>query len=425
MTMNFLKVCLPCIALGALFTLIVLFMPFKSLSLRVLDKLPFINTIIYKNQKSGIAAKIAQVQSKLIDYKSNPNLKYINADNSKEFPSDFKRHYIASTKELYAALEAINSKKSAGNVILFENGTYDIPTTLVIKSPNTFMVSLSGNAKNVILQGSGMEESYSVNNIITVHSPGFLLDGLTLKNVSHHLIQIKGELGANFPIIRNCIMQDAYQQLIKVTAGSNNQPSLSGLVENCTFEYTDGIGPNFYIGGIDAHGVRGWTIRNNIFKNIASPDQHIAEYAVHLWSNAQGNIVDSNIIIDSDRGIGFGMGNTKGKDFSNYGGVISKNIIYHSDNDHPFADTGIAIENSPKTLIENNLIYLENNYNRAIEYRFVGTAQATIKNNRTNRKITSRNGGTAQLDNNDDNLSKIDFFFEMNKLHDKIAQSQQ
>jgi len=401
--------------LGASLTLIIVFVPFKSLSLKLLDKLPIISTYIYKGQKSMVSAKIARVEARLNEKRVNPNVKYLQSNLRDFLPLNFKKHYISNSKELYSAIKKINAQKSSDNILILEDGIYDVASTINITMPNTFIISFSGVPSKVVLRGKGMFNTSDVKNIFTVQASGFLLDGITLKEVSNHLIQVKGEEGANFPIIRNCILQDSYQQLIKVTTGRKNRPSEAGIIENCIFEYTAGIGPNFYIGGIDAHGVTNWLIRKNVFKYIASPDQQVSEYAVHLWGNAQNNIVDSNIIIDSDRGIGFGMGKNKDNNFSNFAGVISNNIIFHSNNSHPFADTGICLENSPKTLIEGNYIYLEHDYDRAIEYRFVGTQQVIIQNNHVNKSISSRNGGQAELINNVD-LEMVDFLIKTNEV---------
>ena len=129
--------------------------------------------------------------------------------------------------------------------------------------------------------------------------------------------------------------------------------------------------------------------------------------------------VENNIIIDSDRAIGFGMRKrVKGDEnkyikFSNFGGIIRNNFIYHSDNQDPFGDTGIVLEDSPNTLVENNYIFMEHSYRRAIEYRFTPTQDVVIKNNHVNRLISSRNGGRADLVDNSEELSKTDFLVEI------------
>ena len=77
----------------------------------------------------------------------------------------------------------------------------------------------------------------------------------------------------------------------------------------------------------------------NRFLDIASPSKYIAEHAIHIWNNSRDNSVESNLIIDSDRGIGFGMLlNPESKGISNYAGTIKNNFIFHSQNKDPFAE---------------------------------------------------------------------------------------
>ncbi|MBC8386422.1 MAG: right-handed parallel beta-helix repeat-containing protein, partial [Gammaproteobacteria bacterium] len=139
------------------------------------------------------------------------------------------------------------------------------------------------------------------------------------------------------------------------------------------------------------------------FKNISSPKKNVAQYAIHLWNNANNNLVENNLIEDCDRGIGFGMrlnSSSQNIAYSNLGGVIRNNTIIHSDNDNPFSDTGIGLEDSALTLIENNKIWLGHNYPNAIEYRFSSTTGVIIHGNITNKKISSRNGGVADVFDN-------------------------
>ena len=86
--------------------------------------------------------------------------------------------------------------------------------------------------------------------------------------------------------------------------------------------------------------------------------------------------------------------------YSNRGGVIRGNTIIHSDNNDPFADTGIVLEDSSMTLVENNKIWLGHDYPRAIEYRFPSTQYVIIRGNITNKKISSRGGGSADVYDN-------------------------
>ncbi len=323
-------------------------------------------------------------------------------------PAEFKQYHVSTSTQLYSALaQAMTTGNSA---IYLTDGVYHVSQLIRIRAANIMLLSKSGNPNKVVLSGQGMRKTARVNNLIKVEASGFVLDGITLKNTGNHLIQIAAEKNVDYPVIRNCILQDSYEQLLKVSYGKNTPDTYSdyGLIEYCRFEYTQGIGPNYYIGGVDAHGIRNWIIRHNLFRDIASPGGRIAEHAIHIWSNSSNNTVDDNIIIDSDRGIGFGMQQQHPNlRYSNSGGVIKNNYIYHSDNGDPFADVGIILEDSQgESVIENNKVYLGHHYPNAIEYRFPST-NAIIKNNHTNKHISSRDDGRAELIDNRkmDNIS--------------------
>ena len=113
------------------------------------------------------------------------------------------------------------------------------------------------------------------------------------------------------------------------------------------------------------------------------------ERILRLVDASGDNLVENNLIINCDRGIGFGL-NSRG----NTGGTIQNNMIYHAANRGTFADTGISIHNSPGTNIYNNTIFMEHGYPTAIEYRFDGTSGVSITNNLTNKSISSLDGGS-------------------------------
>ena len=299
-------------------------------------------------------------------------------------------------------LNAVNKANSQGDTLIYlHEGQYNLKQTIFIKANNIHIVSLSQNPFNTVISGQGMRSTKEVDNLIRVSGANFQLDGVTLEEVGNHLIQIAGESEANNPTIRNCVLQNGYEQLLKVTYDNKkpNAYSSGGMVENCLFRYTAGIGPNYYIGGIDAHGIKNWVINNNIFENIASPSNHIAEHAIHLWNNSANNKVNNNLIINSDRGIGFGMRNgiNHKLKYGNLGGEIRNNIIYHANNNHKYADAGITLEDSAETNIVNNIVFLEHKYRSAIEYRFPSTTGVFIAKNITNKAITKRDGAEAIL----------------------------
>lgn len=351
----------------------------------------------------------------------NPHESLISGREQISVPKEYETKYVSSSAQLLEILQHTN-----GNVAIYiAPGVYDFSKTLVLNKPNIMLLSEHADKDSVVFNGKGMRRSHKVENLIDIRSSGAVIDGITMQNTGNHIVQIRSERNADFPIIRNCTIRDGYEQLIKVSYDKTNRPdeqSDSGIIENCLFEYSAGIGPNFYIGGIDAHGIRNWVIKGNVFKNIASPGNRIAEHAIHLWNNTENNIVENNIIIDSDRAIGFGMRKRARGDenkhikFSNYGGIIRNNFIFHSDNQDPFADTGIILEDSPNTLVEDNYIFMEHSYRRAIEYRFTPTKGVVIRKNYTNKSISSRDGGSADEIDNSEALTKPEFLVEIHEF---------
>lgn len=303
---------------------------------------------------------------------------------------------------------AVNSANSAGGnrTIILRDGTYTLSGTLYINAPNIAISSQSGDRSKVIIQGDAMSSSARVGNVIRVAASNFQLSGVTLQKSRWHLIQIAGETNADYPVIRDCVLRDAYEQMLKVTLDPAKPTITSdnGLVENCLFEYTAGIGPQYYIGGIDAHGAKNWIVRGNTFRNIISPSSSVAEYAIHFWNGSANNTVERNTIVNCDRGIGFGMDGQP-----NSGGIIRNNMIYHAANAGAFADVGIALTESPNSQVYNNSVYLDHSFPWAIEYRWASTKNALIANNLTNKPVTSRDGGSATLSSNVTNAAKAWF----------------
>jgi hypothetical protein len=303
---------------------------------------------------------------------------------------------VGSVAELHSAVASANS--TGGNrTILLRDGTYTLNDTLYIDAPNIKIASQSGVRENVVIQGDAMSSSARVGNLIRVAASNFQLNDVSLQRSRWHLIQIVGENNADSPVIRNCVLRDAYEQIIKVSIDSAN-PSVTsdnGLVENSLFEYTAGIGPQYYIGGIDAHGSRNWVVRNNTFRSIISPNTSVAEFAIHFWNGSANNLVEKNLIVNCDRGIGFGL-----EERGNVGGIIRNNMIYHAANAGQFADVGIALANSPGSQVYNNTIVMSNSFPWGIEYRFSSTANVLIANNLTNKPIMNRDGATATVSTN-------------------------
>lgn len=308
-------------------------------------------------------------------------------ENNTVSPCDYTIGTIVEVKTAQEFRDAISgANRNGGNMtILLADNTYKVASAdsyPFISANNVVIRSKSGNRDAVILTGGGMRDLgpdrtengiYAAGNNITIAD-------LTIRGVGNHAI---GATGENL-FVHNVKLQNTYQQMLKGNAAGGGADF--GTVQCSVFEYTAGIGPQFYIGGIDVHQGDNWRVNDNIFKNIASPDYPLtAEHAVHFWRNSSNNIVERNVMINCDRGVGFGLGQQFGN--GNSGGIIRNNMIFN-DGRHPNNDVGIGLELSPGTKVYNNTIYIT--YSNAIEYRFDETGNADIANNLTNKPITWR-----------------------------------
>ncbi len=303
---------------------------------------------------------------------------------------------VSSATQLANAVAAANS--AGGNyTIVLADGTYTVPNTLHITAPHVTITSASGVRENVIIQGDAMSANAAIGDIILAAASYFTISNVTLQHSGWHLLQVAGELNADNAVIHNVVFRDGYQQLLKVSFNPST-PTVTGdngLVEDSLFEYTAGIGPEYYIGGIDVHGGQNWVVRRNTFRSIISPNTTVAEFAIHFWDGTGNPLVEKNQIVNCDRGIGFGLANE-----GNTGGIIRNNMIYHAANDGPYQDVSIYLEDSPNTQVYNNTILMEHPYPNAIEYRFAPTTGLLIVNNLTNKAIASRDGASATTGSN-------------------------
>lgn len=301
--------------------------------------------------------------------------------------------------------DAINIANSSDSLtILIADGIYPIASTAsypYITGSNIVIRSLSGNRDAVVITGQGMKDVAPGTEIgLSLQGDNITIADLTIRDVGNHGISTNSDNH----FIHNVKIQNTYEQMIKGTSSGNFSNDV--VVQCSLFEYTAGVGPQWYIGGLDIHEGVNWTVRDNIFRNIASPSQSLAEHAVHFWNHSSNNTVERNMMYNCDRGVGFGLGSSP-----NEGGIIRNNMIYN-DGTGQFHDVGIGLESSPNTQVYNNTIHIQ--YPNAIEYRFPETNGVIITNNLTNKAIKSRNGGQATLTTNyQDALG--DWFVDLNE----------
>ena len=303
-------------------------------------------------------------------------------------PADQTTVTVSSVSQLQNAL--INCNQNDGNyTILLENGVYTLSNNLLYISPNMKHLtirSVSGERDSVVIQGQGMGGNVGWGfNVAASH---FTLADLTVGSVANHPIHIHAEHNADSCLIQNVRIFDAREQMLKVSGNNSNTFSDGGIVQCCLFEFPGGVGYQYYTGGVDAHNAKEWIVRNNTFRHIRSPENLLAEHAIHFWSDSENTLVENNTIINCDRGVGFGLGSSQ-----HHGGIIRNNFV------HTSRDVGIGLESSPDTKVYHNTVITENYFN-SIEYRFAVTENVHIANNLCNKNIASRDGGSGLVESN-------------------------
>ena len=304
---------------------------------------------------------------------------------------------VSNGNEFVQAIREAN--RQGGNMtILIEDGKHVVASTAsypYLTASDVVIRSKSGNRDAVILAGQGMRDAQGVENVISVQGDRVTIADLTIADCANHGIATS----ADSLTIYNVRIQNTYEQMIKGNKDADG--NTGGVVRCCLLEYTQGIGPNWYIGGVDIHDGHGWHVSDNAFYGIRSPGRSVAEHAVHFWSGSSGTIVQRNVIVNCDRGIGFGLGNSP-----HFGGQIDNNVVVNM-NPEIFTDVGIGLESTDSAKVFHNTIMVA--YPNAIEYRFQSSVGNEIRNNLTNARIRSRDGGSAEVSHNY-TAAEIDWF---------------
>ncbi len=296
--------------------------------------------------------------------------------------------------------QAVSQANNGGDpVILIAAGTYHLDgVSLRITRDGVTVRSADGHREEVILDGS-----YRTTEIFQVVASNVTIADLTLQRASNHPIHVMATDGHDVTgtIIDNIHIIDPGQQAIKINPDSSRSHTVDfGTVRGSLIELTDS-GRAFvwdrngscYTGGIDAHLATGWAIEDNEIRGFWCSGG-LAEHGIHFWSDSRETLIQRNLIVDCDRGIGFGLG-----DSGHHDGIIRNNMIYHPQ-DHGHSDVGIGLESAPGAQVYNNTIFQAHPYPNAIEYRFPASNGLLISNNLTNRAIVSRDGGSAHGDHN-------------------------
>jgi hypothetical protein len=312
------------------------------------------------------------------------------------------------------SLQSIVDTARPGDTIQLSDGLYPLPQTLVFRTPGVTLRSKSGNRQGVVLDGR-----YAIGSVLQLHRSDITIADLTLTRSNWHLVHVVPDGGSlSGTTLHNLRAADGGEQFIKVNP-AGGQHADNGVIRCSSLEMTDVgrtyVRNNCYTGGIDIHQAQGWQIYANVFSGFWC-GSGLSEHAIHAWTGSRDTIIDRNVIVNSARGIGLGLGSaTAGRtyadapcggvpDIGHYGGAITNNVVVATD-PALFAssagfDTGIGLEQSCETtVVHNTVVSTTAPRSSSIEWRFPNTT-AIVANNLVTHALLPRDEGRASLAGN-------------------------
>ena len=320
---------------------------------------------------------------------------------------------IDVTPSQVGSLQAILDAAQSGHTIQLADGLYSLSSTLVMRVPGVTLRSKSGNRLGVVLDGR-----YAVGDVLLVQKSDVTIADLTVTRSNWHLVHVAPDGPLSGTLLHNIRGVDGSEQFIKVNPAAGSYAD-NGVVRCSSLEMTD-VGRTFvrnncYTGGIDIHQARGWQIVANVISGFWC-GSGLSEHGIHVWTGSRDTRVEANVVINSARGIGFGLGDAvAGRTYADapcggvsnvghYGGAILNNFVVANDprlfaSSYGF-DTGIGLEQSCETnVLHNTIVSTVAPRSSSIEWRFLNTV-AVVANNLATHSMISRDGGRATVGGN-------------------------
>jgi hypothetical protein len=207
-----------------------------------------------------------------------------------------------------------------GTTILVAAGTYNLQDAIYVVNDGITIRGATGNRDDVILDGGGML-TWSHTHVIAIDADDVTVADLTIRNGDEHGVSVQG---SDRPKLYNLHIVDTGYQLVKVNPIGDG--SEGGLLACSRLEYTT-TSPEDYTNGISAHDAHNWTVRDNEWYRIRTPNNEPVP-TILFWSASSGTVVERNLLVDCYQGIAFGNASHGSGDHT--GGVVRNNFIYAS-----------------------------------------------------------------------------------------------
>ena len=188
-------------------------------------------------------------------------------------------------------------------------------------------------------------------------------------------------------------LYDAGEQLVKGVPGADDV-----RIEFSELFLTNGaidhpaVANTCYTNAIDGVGDARWIVRDNLIHDIRCQDLTLAGPAILLWQGSSDTLVERNTILDSSRGIAFGLNGPN----DHMRGIARNNFISWNAAATYAVDVPIYTT-SPNAEVLNNTALTAGKYPNAIEVRYASVTGVQVSENLLDAPIMSRDGAPLTL----------------------------
>lgn len=307
-----------------------------------------------------------------------------------------------------AALQSAIRNLRSDQTIVIRKGTYRLSNSLNIgQTSNVKNVTIRGETDNfndVVLVGRGMDNASYGNvpmGISVYNAQNVTIANLSIGDVYHHSIELKGEHGADAVSVHHVRLFDAGEQFLKAQPKAKGVGVSNSSVKYSVIEYTSGTprtdhgGGTGYTQAIDVHAGKNWVVSDNLIRSIHTPDSsdHLWGPAVLFWNGSSNIVTEGNTFVNNTRAIAYGLG-----DGAVEGGVIRNNFILQepglfSSWRRDGSDGQILVWGATDTSVVHNTILTNGNSLNSIQFRFTTTG-SEARNNLTDASLRSRDGAS-------------------------------
>lgn len=198
-----------------------------------------------------------------------------------------------------------------GTTVLVADGAYRLNRFLHLRDRRDLVVrGASGDPSRVVLSGRGWAPRDEQDDILRISGGRNLtIAHLTFTDCHSYGIKVEAETKPENLQIYDCRFRDIGIGAIKGSTSIAGK-ARGGAIRYCRFENTrippaDWRFGGDYISAIDMMSLDGWTISDNVFRNIRGRTGN-ARGAVFVWVRSRNVVVERNLFMGCDRRVSFG-----------------------------------------------------------------------------------------------------------------------